>query len=129
MEITQSPTFKLRIQLRQGDLYDYSYLFNIPEISPGKKYETKPRNWTILNRKIITYSIEGTPQNIIFSDVNGKGLIANSFLHQVVPTTPERVYEFWGFMVASVSLLIIALEKLPQFCRFVANIIKLLIMN
>lgn len=60
------------------------------------------------------------PNIEFYSDEEAKSRILESSFSSIKCKTPEKIYEFWALIIATISLAIIALEK---FFAFLANIL------
>lgn len=102
------------------DDYDYSYKFELPELSGKTSYITKEIKWDILNQGICTFGFARIKSsvNVKFVDKNKNRIFIGRMFHKVVSTTPEGVYEYWAMIISAFGLSIIALEKIWNFLRY-----------
>lgn len=100
---------------------------DIPEIPPNKSRQTEEMRGIVMSRGFGLFSAyvsssDSKPVRIFKNPKKPVGVEGESF-QQVKGKTHEEIYEFWGMMVAAISLFIIALEKIVQFFLWLSSIL------
>lgn len=116
------------IEVKMGE-YSYPYEREIEVLPSSVMYVTAPIKWVILNHGICTFTFdiidvgeELHDEKVIFVDKNGNPVRLGTIFHNIVTTTSEGVYTYWGMVLSAIGLSIIALGKILSIIEAVFSI-------
>jgi len=110
-------SFGVLIEWPNGQLVQKNY--QIPTLDPGEVHKTSPFNTGVLSRGYALFSFLSWGSNdgkeLRFRDSSGKSIFGRPSFHAVLAKEPEEIYEFWGMIIAALSLAFLVGIELIRF--------------
>ena len=130
------PGGELKVTVLWSTQQQNEFPFELPEILPKETYQTEERESDVMSRGygLFFARVFGSPHQKEFRLCTGdpeKPIAFKEYIpmanrgtsfHFLYGQSNEEIYEFWGMMLAAISLFIIALEKIVQFFLWVSSI-------
>ena len=118
--------FSILIEWPNGQIVQKTY--EMPALSPKESHKTPPFTTGALSRGFALFSFSHyyskDGKDLKFLDPSGATVFHEASFYSVLAKEPEEMYEFWGMIIAALSLAFLAGIELVRFLMWLGTILN-----